>query len=141
MLNMNKGKNITRALLLCLVMLDQVRAAEDDALLKAMENTDAAERCISLSRIDNTRILDNSNILFYMLGNKIYLNNLPHRCPGLKSAGTYMYRTSIDRLCNVDFITVLRSSGGGYSPGAGCGLGLFFPVEKELAKELLKKSR
>ena len=141
MLDINKGKKISWVVLLCLATAGQIRAAEDDALLRAMEDTDAAERCISLSRIDNTRILDNSNILFYMRRDKIYLNNLPHRCPGLKSAGTYMYRSSIDRLCNVDFITVLHSSGGGYSPGAGCGLGLFFPIEEELAKELLKKSR
>lgn len=115
-------------------------AAEDDALLKAMDNPDNAERCISLQQVDRTRILDDSDILFYMHGKKVYLNHLPHRCPGLKSAGTYMYRTSLNRLCNVDVITVLHRSGGGFSPGSGCGLGLFYPIDKETARALEKRN-
>ena len=89
---------------------------------------DMPQTCVQMQRIDHTHIIDDRNILFYMHGKKIYHNQLPHRCAGLKIAGTFMYRTSLNSLCNVDIITVLRQSGGGFSPGPSCGLGMFKPV-------------
>ena len=141
MFRQNLIESLFTLLMLSLAVPGVVQGAEDDALMKAMDNPDAAERCISLHQIDHTRILDNSNILFYEHGDRIYLNHLAHRCPGLKSAGTYMYRTSIDRLCNVDFITVLNQVGGSFMPGAGCGLGLFYPIDKDVAKALIERSK
>jgi len=98
-----------------------------------------AEQCISLIRIDRTEVVDDRNILFYMKGGDIYRNELPHRCPGLKFEESFMYRTSLNQLCNVDIITVLDNIGFGFSPGASCGLGMFHPVEPITAEELLKK--
>jgi len=98
---------------------------------------DMPQTCVQMQRIDHTHIIDDRNILFYMHGKKIYHNQLPHRCAGLKIAGTFMYRTSLNSLCNVDIITVLRQSGGGFSPGPSCGLGMFRPVTAEEV-ELLK---
>jgi len=88
-----------------------------------------------LIRIDSTDIIEDSFIIFYMRDKMIYLNVLPHSCPGLKSADTFMYRTSLNRLCDVDVITVLNRMAGGFSPGAACGLGLFYPIDKEIAKQ------
>ncbi len=83
-------------------------AAEDDEQLE-----DNSERCINLMRIDHTHILDDSNILFYMRGKKVYINKLSRRCPGLRRADSFMYKTSSSQLCNVDIITALDNIGFG----------------------------
>lgn len=94
------------------------------------------EHCVSLARIDRTDVVDDRSILFYMKGNDIYLNRLPHRCPGLKWEKAFMYRTSQSQLCDLDIITVLDSMGFGYRPGVSCGLGMFFPISEETAKQI-----
>ena len=112
-----------------------VFAGEDDN--KAIDELlSDAEHCISLSRIDRTDVVDDSNILFYMKGGDVYLNRLPHRCPGLRWEKAFMYRTSMSQLCNVDIITVLDNMGFGFSPGVSCGLGPFYPISEETAKAL-----
>ena len=88
------------------------------------------QNCIRVDSIRNTRIHDDSTILFYMMGGKAYINNLPHRCSGLRMAGSFGYKTSTRSLCNVDTITVIRSGMGG-SLGARCGLGMFKPITPE----------
>jgi hypothetical protein len=102
---------------------------------------DTAERCIPLRSISSTRVVDDHNILFYMRGGDIYRNQLPHRCPGLRNERTFMYRTSLSQLCDLDIITVLNDAGFGFTPGASCGLGRFYPITKEEAKALQKAPR
>ena len=80
-----------------------------------------AERCLPLNRISRTEVLDDYNILFHMRGNRMYLNRLPHRCIGLKNERTFLYRTSMSRLCDLDIITVIYNNGFGFTPGASCG--------------------
>ncbi len=94
------------------------------------------EQCVSLARIDRTEVIDDQNILFHMRGGDIYRNHLPHRCPSLGFHESFMYRTSLNQLCNVDIITVLTDIGFGFSPGASCGLGLFYPVTEDDVKML-----
>ena len=110
--------------------------AEEDEKKPIDELLSDAEHCISLSRIDRTDVVDDSNILFYMKGGDVYLNRLPHRCPGLRWEKAFMYRTSLSQLCNVDIITVLDNMGFGFSPGVSCGLGPFYPISEETAKAL-----
>lgn len=115
------------------------RAGEaGDAQASAIEEllADGGEHCISLNRIDRTAVVDDRSILFYMRGGDVYLNRLPHRCPGLRWEEAFMYRTSIGRLCDLDIITVLNNIGFGYSPGASCGLGMFFPISEATASQL-----
>ncbi len=45
-------------------------------------------RCVSLSQIRSTTVVDNSTIDFKMAGGKIYRNSLPYSCPGLKDPRT-----------------------------------------------------
>ena len=92
--------------------------------------------CISLSRVDRTEVIDETTILFYMRGNQIYRNVLPHRCPGLRADEPFMYRVSTSQLCNVDVITVLDRVGAGFMPGASCGLGKFQPISEAAVEEL-----
>jgi hypothetical protein len=99
-----------------------------------------AERCILLRNIVSTDVVDDSNILFYMRGNKVYLNQLSHRCPGLRAEKAFMYRTSLSELCDLDIITVLNDRGFGFTPGASCGLGRFYPMSKDEAKAMKNAS-
>lgn len=91
--------------------------------------------CVQIVQIDNTRVIDDQNILFRLRGNRFYNNRLPHKCPGLKSAGKFSYRTSQSVLCNVDTITVLLGSGTSLTRGASCGLGRFTPTTDPARKD------
>jgi len=92
---------------------------------------DRPVHCLSLIRIKDSDILDNQHIVFETVGHKYYLNQLSHPCPGLTRDKAFMYRTSLDQLCDLDIITVLDDYGFGLQPGASCGLGVFEPVSKE----------
>ena len=89
------------------------------------------KKCVNTSRIRRTEIIDDSTIVFYLHGGTMYVNQLPRRCPGLRMAGTYSYRTSVSSLCDVDVITVRRDFGSGVSRGPSCGLGTFKPINEE----------
>ena len=115
----------------------------------AAEKTDEAvepgvQLCVSRPMVERTVILDDQNILFYMRGKKIYLNKLPRRCFGLRMAGGFGFKTSQSVLCNVDLISVLRSTGTRFEPGVSCGLGKFHPTTREeiaLLREIKKASK
>jgi len=106
----------------------------------AATDTDAptAVHCIDLIRIQRSEILDSQNMLFELTGGDLYLNRFPHPCPGLRKNDTYMTRTSLNRLCNLDIITELNQTGFGFTPGASCGLGMFEPVT-EAQVEMVKR--
>jgi hypothetical protein len=95
------------------------------------EGSDAEKKCVLLRSIDRTDVIDDYNILFYMRGPDIYHVHMPYRCPGLRSADSFMYRTSLNVLCDLDVIRPLRNFGGGFTPGAACGMGRFVPITKE----------
>jgi hypothetical protein len=99
-------------------------------------------QCVPLIRISQLSILDNRHMVFRMNNGILYLNTLPYACHGLRPGSAVMYRTSLDRLCDLDVITVLNSAGSGYMPGASCGLGAFTEItaaEFKTLKERLKK--
>jgi hypothetical protein len=100
------------------------------------QESDEMMNCVSLSRVDHTEVVDDATLLFYMRGDEIYRNVLPHRCPGLDREQQFMYRVTTSQLCNVDVITVLDNLGGRFMPGASCGLGKFQPVSEEAAEEI-----
>lgn len=106
------------------------------ALAQSPVRQDPPTQCLRLAGIDQLVVLDDSHVVFYMKGGKKYLNTLPYPCHGLNMNDTIMYRTSLDRLCDVDVITVLDRIGQGYMPGPSCGLGAFQPVTDEEIKTL-----
>jgi hypothetical protein len=83
--------------------------------------------CVDLVRIRSTHVLDDRTIDFEMTDGDTYRNVLPHSCPSLGFEEAFSYKTSLSRLCAVDFITVLDQAGGLHR-GASCGLGKFQPV-------------
>jgi hypothetical protein len=122
-------------------------AAENDGIETSTETeleTDGSgssgeKTCVLLRSIDRTDVIDDYNILFYMRGPDIFHVRLPHRCPGLRAADSFMYSTSLNVLCDLDIIRPLRNFGGGFTPGPACGMGRFTPITKEEVKFLKNK--
>lgn len=114
-----------------------VPQAQDDEGELQERNMDAVQ-CVRTVDIDRIDIVNDETLIFRMRGNEVYRNDLPYRCPGLRSNDTLMYRSSVGRLCNVDVVTVLYNRGFGFSPGASCGLGMFEPITGEIADEILR---
>lgn len=88
------------------------------------------ENCVRRSNIRSTDVKSDSVIDFKMRNGDIYRNVLPNSCPGLGFEEAFSYNTSINQLCSVDIIRVLRSSAGRLENGAGCGLGKFQKIGK-----------
>jgi hypothetical protein len=101
--------------------------------LTAQADTAGAVDCLPTNLISRTKVIDDQTILFKTRGKQWYENRLPHKCPGLKSAGKFLYKTSIAQLCKVDTITVLQDAGG-LAKGATCGLGMFTPTDDPAKK-------
>lgn len=99
-----------------------------------------SERCISISRISDTEVIDEQTIAFHMLGRDIYLNKLPRRCPGMNFGRAIGYRTHAGQLCNLDTITVIDSFGG-VQRGPTCGLGHFTLISEDALKALKAERR
>lgn len=95
--------------------------------------TGPAVNCIYLRNIRGTQVIDDKTIDFHMVGNKVFRNTLPNRCPQLGFQRAFAYQTSISQLCSVDLITVIVQ-GGGPMMGATCGLGKFTPIEPAAQK-------
>jgi len=125
-----KGKLMTlvTAMVLLVTVTTTMPTYADDA---DNVKTDRPQHCLSLIRIKDSTILDNQRIIFETVGNKYYLNQLSHPCPGLSEQKAFMYRTSLDQLCDLDIITVLDDYGFGFQPGSSCGLGVFEPISKQ----------
>lgn len=94
---------------------------------------DHAEKCVSVTKIRRTHVVDDRTVLFYMRGKKAYLNILPRACNGLAREQSFSYRTFSRRLCNVDSIQVLQQ---GNFQGTSCALGAFIPISREEANAL-----
>lgn len=92
--------------------------------------------CLTLSRIQDVDVIDNTRIVFRSGVNDYYLNTLPRHCNGLRLNDSIMYSTSLNQICNVDTIRVLDTIGPGYNAGVSCGLGHFEPISKEEIKNL-----
>lgn len=82
--------------------------------------------CIETSRIRESRVIDDKTIDFILRDGSVLRNTLPFSCPQLGFERAFSYKTSINRLCSVDIITVIVQ-GGGVRTGASCGLGKFVP--------------
>ncbi len=125
----------------CCLLVGVVMADDDSAASSDDESEEyyQLEKCILPSRIRSTDIIDDRTIVFYMSQKKIFVNQLPRRCAGLRIAGAFSYRVSVARLCDIDRITVVDSFGGRVNRGASCGLGKFRPVTEEEVAMLKNK--
>jgi hypothetical protein len=80
--------------------------------------------CLDVDRIDHTEVLNNHQILFHMLGKKVWVNTLAYPCTTLTREEGFAWDSSIPRYCdNIEIIRVIRT-------GEVCQLGAFTPYEK-----------
>ena len=107
-------------------------AAEDD-VIESFES----ERCVNVSLITSTRVVNDEAVLFYMRGRKAYLNTLRAQCRGLSRQKRFSYEVRTGRLCEKDRIRVLQDSGFGIQEGRSCALGRFAPVSREDIEQIL----
>ena len=119
------GRLALLAMTLTLGLAGRAPAADQPDLSGIDEPTGDNPRCLRLSAIKRLEIIDDQTILFHMRGGEYWINKLPHRCPGLSRHRPIKYKTSLNRLCDLDMITVMNSFGSGLQPGATCGLGKF----------------
>ncbi|MEO9598939.1 hypothetical protein [Parasphingorhabdus sp.] len=104
------------------------RKSKDDKYI--IETVGEAQSCINRSRIRSTDVIDDQTIDFKMINGDIYRNNLPNKCGGLGFEEAFSYKTSTNRLCNVDIIRVLSQTGGQIETRGACGLGDFQQITK-----------
>lgn len=128
-----------RVLALPLLFTSALGVAADVATDTAVSDDKMLNDCVWIPRIDRIRIVDDRSFLVYLRGKKIYLNQLSHRCPGMRPGKTFMYRTSLSKLCHYDTITLLDNHGFGFHRGASCGLGKFEEIDQAQAKALVSK--
>jgi hypothetical protein len=117
------------ALALASAGLAAKRADERTRNVPAARATGPAQSCIRLAEITNSEVRNDWTIDFERgTGRRIYRAVLDHRCPGLRAADAFSYKTSLSELCSTDIIHPLHHSGGLHQ-GPGCGLGKFTPME------------
>ena len=103
-------------------------AASSEEKLAKYQPTGKKITCIETYQIRETDVIDNQNILFRTSGNDYYINHLPNRCSGLKMQDGFSYTLrGLNKLCNVDVITPVKTGGAIYGP---CPLGDFEEVTK-----------
>jgi hypothetical protein len=119
------GSSRARVALLSLAM--GVAAATATGLASADEGG-GARRCVALTSIDRTEVVDDGTVLFHMRNGDVYRNVLRHECPTLKNRDQFAYRVNAAQLCSSDLITVLERRGSGFAPGPSCSLGSFEAV-------------
>ena len=87
------------------------------------------QACVMITNIQESKVISDNVIDFYMRDGRVFRNTLPFTCGGLMTNKAFGYETSLNQLCNVNTITVIYT-GGGPRKGATCGLGDFVLVKQ-----------
>lgn len=101
-----------------------------EKVMAKYERTGETKRCVNPTRLSESRILDDTHILFRVSPNKAYLNTLPRKCRSLKFNQAISYTVRGSQLCSRDFFRVIDSN---MIPGASCSFGEFEKVVKKKA--------
>jgi hypothetical protein len=99
-----------------------------------------AKSCIRVRSLRSTKVVDDLNIIFYMVGSTTYHNILPRQCHGLARQDRFSYESRSGNLCDLDTIRILYQAGIGMQQGNACRIGKFHPITKEDADALKEKS-
>ncbi len=112
---------------LCLGVSFAKTSAEryEDEMAK-YKRTDMFEKCIRHNSIKRTKVLDDTHIIFEMRNGQVYLNTLTNNCRPLGFTRQFAVNVRNNRLCDVDFISVLDSM----TSYGSCGLGKFELLEE-----------
>jgi hypothetical protein len=98
-----------------------------------------AKSCIRVRSLRSTKVIDDLNIIFYMVGSTVYHNILPRQCHGLAREDRFGYEVRSGNLCNLDTIRILYQAGTRMQEGNACRIGKFHPITKEDADALKEK--
>ena len=114
-------QNYILILLACLLVLPAAVPSMADEV-----KAENARNCITTRRLKGTAVIDDRNILFFMIGKTVFHNILPKQCKGLTQSGTFLYHTTAGSLCNLDTIRLLAGNDG--LDGKSCRLGYFLRI-------------
>jgi hypothetical protein len=90
-----------------------------DEVVDEIDNVNA-KNCIRIRSLRSTKVVDDLNIIFYMIGSDTYHNILPRQCHGLKREGRFSYKSSTGSLCSQDTIRLLyQATVGEAGPATG----------------------
>ena len=90
-----------------------IAAGASTPAMAADQNDKPLVRCIDITRMQSSKVVDNQTIILKMRGGSDYKMTLAHRCPGLKMQGTWRHDAkSLAKLCEVDTIEVPVNSAG-----------------------------
>ena len=83
--------------------------------------------CVQLNQLGPSQTVDRTAII-YGQGRTLYLNRLPHGCPGLTHFTYPVVTTSLSQLCSADILTIVDQ--GTHMTMGSCGLGEFVPYTR-----------
>jgi hypothetical protein len=118
-----------------LMLIAAVAVCEREAVAQDAADTEP-RRCVGLTSIDRTEVIDDRTIAFYLRGGRVYLNHLDRACRNLDRDQPFSYRTSTGQLCAIDVIRVIEDFGPGANFGDTCALGPFVPSDEETIEVL-----
>lgn len=108
--------------------------AIQDILTKplAAEDYVESERCLSTHIYRSVEVLDDRNVLFKGPGDRVWINQLRHRCIGLRRNDTLQFELRDNRVCDLDSFQAVDTLFRVWSrTSATCTLGKFQPVTPE----------
>lgn len=85
--------------------------------------------CIPISRIDSTRIIDRTAIIFDTVGRTLYVNTPPNGASQLDSGEALVIDTHTPELCSIDIVRLHEFGQRGFAGFVG--LGKFVPYTKQ----------
>lgn len=113
-------------------------AATGVAAQEASPHQTLGDRCIRISRIFESQVIDEQTVILDMRGGPDLKMELADKCPGLRNHRGFSYSSSIDRLCaHGDVIRAIRDSHG---LGSTCAIASFTPLTAD-ESAALKASR
>ena len=120
-------KSIIALLLpVCVLSMSAVAQTADENADAVKSEVDT-QRCIPTRQLKSAVVVDDANILFFMIGTAVYRNQLPKACNGLLKYKTFSYERIAGRVCESDLINVHRNN----NPGVWkrCRLGNFQSID------------
>lgn len=114
-------------------------AAVDDVLSYKLDPAEFGEtkRCLSDAEFRSYRALDDRHLLFKGRGDRLWVNTLRGRCPGLQPDSVLIVRKFGGRqFCSLDSFEATEWFGHGRSTGVRCIFGEFQPVTQAQVDEI-----
>jgi hypothetical protein len=116
-------------------------AAIDDVLSYKLDPAEYGDtkRCLSSMEFRSYRALDNRHLLFKGRGDRLWVNKLRARCPGLEPDSVLIVqRFGGNQFCSLDSFEATEWFGYAGRPGVRCILGDFQPVTHAQIDEIEK---